>query len=287
MAGVTPNGRNRISRALSRAGTSAAAASLRSSAHPGFGDEPGTDSGKDPGEHTEDLLRYYSAMSSALGPMRWWPARTPFEVIVGAILTQSTSWANVERAIENLHTARMLTPSAILNARTSRLAALVRPSGYFRQKAKKLKAFVRFLQREYDGSLKRMFQSGTHELREKLLSVHGIGPETADSILLYAGNHPVFVVDAYTHRIFERHAITRGKPDYETVRALFETALPRDPQLWNEFHALIVNTGKNWCRKSVPRCEECPLRSLLPATSPLARFRSGAQEISSLPEASA
>jgi endonuclease-3 related protein len=204
--------------------------------------------------------------------MHWWPARTPFEVIVGAILTQSTSWANVERAIDNLRTARMLTPSAILKLRTSRLAALVRPSGYFRQKAKKLKAFVRFLQREYGGSVKRMFQCGTVELREKLLSVHGIGPETADSILLYAGNHPVFVVDAYTHRILERHAITRGKPDYESVRTLFETALPRQPQLWNEFHALIVNTGKNWCRKSAPRCEECPLRSLLPATSPLARI---------------
>jgi endonuclease-3 related protein len=105
------------------------------------------------------------------------------------------------------------------------------------------------------------------------LSVHGIGPETADSILLYAGNHPVFVVDAYTHRIFGRHAITSGKPDYETVRALFETALPRQPQLWNEFHALIVNTGKNWCRKSAPRCDGCPLRSLLPATSPFVQVR--------------
>jgi endonuclease-3 related protein len=238
-------------------------------------------------ERTKDLLRYYNAMSSALGPMHWWPAKTPFEVIVGAILTQSTSWTNVKRAIDNLRAARMLTPSAILKARTSRLAALVRPSGYFRQKAKKLKAFARFLQREYDGSLTRMFQTGTPELREKLLSVHGIGPETADSILLYAGNHPVFVVDAYTHRIFGRHSITSGKPDYETVRALFESGLPRHPQLWNEFHALIVNTGKNWCRKSVPRCEECPLRSLLPATSPLARISTAAREISSLPEASA
>jgi len=208
-------------------------------------------------------------MSAAFGPMKWWPAKTPFEVIVGAILTQSTSWGNVELAIENLRAARMLTPSAILKLRTSKLATLVRPSGYFRQKAKKLKAFAHFLKREYDGSLKRMFQTPTPVLREELLSVHGIGPETADSILLYAGNHPVFVVDAYTRRIFSRHGITEGQPEYEAVRARFEGELPRSPQLWNEFHALIVNTGKNWCRKSVARCTECPLRSLLPANSPL------------------
>jgi endonuclease III related protein len=219
-----------------------------------------------------ELLRYYEAMSGALGPMRWWPAQTPFEVIVGAILTQSTAWGNVERAIANLRSARLLTPSAMLRVRTSRLAALVRPSGYFRQKAKKLKAFVRFLQTGYGGSLKRMFLTPTSELREKLLSIHGIGPETADSILLYAGNHPVFVVDAYTHRIFGRHGITDGNPDYEKVRALIETSLPRQAELFNEFHALLVNTGKNWCRKSAPRCEECPLRALLPANSPLSIF---------------
>jgi endonuclease III related protein len=216
-----------------------------------------------------ELLRYFEAMSRALGAMHWWPAKTPFEVIVGAVLTQSTSWGNVERAIANLRAARILTPSAIAKSRTSRLAALVRPSGYFRQKAKKLKAFARFLQGEYGGSLKRMFSTPTAHLREKLLSVYGIGPETADSILLYAGNHPVFVVDAYTHRIFGRHGITGNKPDYERVRAMFEAALPRDARLLNEFHALIVNTGKQWCRKRVPHCEKCPLRHLLPETSPL------------------
>ena len=224
------------------------------------------------------LMRYFMAMSQALGPMRWWPAKTPFEVIVGAILTQNTSWTNVERAIANLRSAQMLTPSTITSARLSKLALLVRPSGYFRQKAKKLKAFVRFLQREYGGSLKRMFGTPTEILREKLLSVHGIGPETADSILLYAGNHPVFVVDAYTHRIFGRHGITDGKPQYERVRALLEAALPRDSQLFNEFHALVVNTGKNWCRKKEPRCAECPLGSLLPATSPLSKIHSAAQD---------
>jgi endonuclease III related protein len=229
-----------------------------------------------------ELLRYYEAMSGALGPMHWWPAQTPFEVIVGAILTQSTAWGNVERAIANLRSARVLTPSAMLRVPTPRLAALVRPSGYFRQKAKKLKAFLRFLQTGYGGSLKRMFLTPTSELREKLLSVHGIGPETADSILLYAGNHPVFVVDAYTHRIFERHGITNGKPDYEKVRALIETSIPRQPELFNEFHALIVNTGKNWCRKNVPRCEECPLRPLLPANSPLSMFSEIVPEATSL-----
>jgi endonuclease III related protein len=216
-----------------------------------------------------ELLRYYEAMSEALGPMRWWPARTPFEVIVGAILTQSTAWGNVELAIANLRAGKLLTPAAMARVRTARLAALVRPSGYFRQKAKKLKAFVRFLQAEYGGSLRKMFLTPTMELREKLLSVHGIGPETADSILLYAGNHPVFVVDAYTHRIFGRHGITDGKPEYEKVRAFIEASIPPRPELFNEFHALIVNTGKIWCRKSAPRCEGCPLRPLLPASSPL------------------
>jgi endonuclease-3 related protein len=219
-----------------------------------------------------ELLRYYEMLSGALGPMHWWPAQTPFEVIVGAILTQSTAWGNVERAISNLRAARMLTAAAMLQVPTARLAELVRPSGYFRQKAKKLKAFVRFLQTGYGGSLKRMFQTPTLELREKLLSVHGIGPETADSILLYAGNHPVFVVDAYTHRILGRHGITDGKPEYEKVRAFIETSIPQQTELYNEFHALIVNAGKNWCRKSAPRCQECPLRTLLPANSPLSSF---------------
>jgi endonuclease III related protein len=231
-----------------------------------------------------EFLRYYEAMSGALGPMHWWPARTPFEVIVGAILTQSTAWGNVEKAIANLRAARLLTPAAMLRVSTPRLAALVRPSGYFRQKAKKLKAFVRFLQKEYRGSLPRMFSTPTAELREKLLSVHGIGPETADSILLYAGNHRVFVVDAYTHRIFGRHGITDGKPEYEKVRALLEAAIPAQAELFNEFHALIVNIGKNWCRKSTPRCEECPLRSLLPADSRWSRIALNAPMVTPIPE---
>src|ERR1700686_3944162 len=181
------------------------------------------------------LMRYFEAMSRALGPMHWWPAKTPFEVIVGAILTQNTAWSNVERAIANLRRAQLFTPTALRRIPLARLAKLIRPSGYFRQKARKLKAFVCFLDGEYGGSLARMFRTPTLELRDRLLAVHGIGPETADSILLYAGRHPVFVVDAYTHRILERHGLTDGKADYEPVRALFEASLPSDIALYNEF----------------------------------------------------
>lgn len=215
------------------------------------------------------LQAYFQTLSQALGPMRWWPAKTRFEVIVGAILTQNTAWANVEQAIGNLRRAGLLTPGAMERVSNARLARLVRPSGYFRQKAKKLKAFVRFLRECHDGSLVRMFRSSTAELREQLLAVHGIGPETADSILLYAGGHPVFVVDAYTHRILGRHQLTDGKPDYGAAQTLFETNLPRDAALYNEFHALLVNAGKNWCRKSRPRCGECPLLPHLPDDSAL------------------
>jgi endonuclease-3 related protein len=198
--------------------------------------------------------------------MRWWPARTPFEVIVGAILTQSTAWVNVEGAIVNLRRARLLTPRALERVPLGRLARLVRPSVYFRQKAKKLKAFVRFLRKNFGGSLARMFRTPTAELRAQLLAVHGIGRETADSILLYAGNHPMFVVDAYTKRILVRHELIGEKAGYEEIRRLFEETLPRDPQLYNEFHALLVNVGKNWCRKRAPRCSECPLEPYLPSS---------------------
>ena len=201
--------------------------------------------------------------------MHWWPARTPFEVIVGAILTQNTAWSNVESAIVNLRRERLLTPRAIERVSTRRLAKLVRSSGYFRQKARKLKAFVSFLRSEYRGSLARMFRTRTPELRGRLLAVFGIGPETADSILLYAGERPVFVVDAYTHRILGRHGLTGGEPEYEPVRSLFESSIPRDTRVYNEFHALLVNVGKNWCRTREPRCNECPLKVHLPPGSAL------------------
>jgi endonuclease-3 related protein len=216
------------------------------------------------GASAKALMSYYGAMSERLGPMNWWPAKTPFEVVVGAILTQNTAWTNVEKAIKNLRKARLLTQGAIEKAPLGRLARLIRPSGYFRQKAKKLKAFVRFTREEFGGSLKRMFSVSTDDLREKLLAVHGIGPETADSILLYAGNHPIFVVDAYTRRILTRHDETHEKASYDEIRALFENSLHRDAKLYNEYHALIVNTGKNWCRKKNPNCADCPLAAFLP-----------------------
>jgi endonuclease-3 related protein len=212
------------------------------------------------------IPQFYSVLAAALGPQHWWPARTPFEVIVGAILTQSTAWVNVERAIANLRRERLLTPRALERVPYARLARLVRPSGYFRQKAKKLKAFVQFLRREYGGSLARMFRAPTPTLREKLLAVHGIGPETADSILLYAGNHPVFVVDAYTKRVLVRHGLVGEKVGYEEMCALFEnpdSGLPRDATLYNEYHALLVQVGKNWCRPREARCSECPLGRFL------------------------
>ena len=214
-----------------------------------------------------ELEQYYQALYSAMGPQGWWPAQTPFEVIVGAILTQNTAWTNVERAIANLRRERLLTPAALERVDRRRLERLVRSSGYFRQKARKLKEFVRFLRREYSGSLAKMFRTPTEELRERLLAVHGIGRETADSILLYAGGHGVFVVDAYTHRILERHGLTRERAGYEEMRALFEASLPRDPVTYNEFHGLIVNVGKNWCRTREPRCQECPLHPFLPSPS--------------------
>jgi endonuclease III related protein len=210
------------------------------------------------------LQRYYDALFAAHGPQYWWPARSPFEVIVGAILTQNTSWTNVEMAIANLRSERLLTPRAIDAVSFGRLARLIRSSGYFRQKTKKLKAFVQFLRREYQGSLAKMFRARTSMLREQLLAVHGIGPETADCILLYAARHPVFVVDAYTRRMLERHGLAKAQQSYEHIREFIESSLPRDVALYNEFHALIVHTGKVYCRARNPRCEECALHAMLP-----------------------
>jgi endonuclease-3 related protein len=210
------------------------------------------------------LHAYYDALFGAHGPQHWWPGKTRFEVIVGAILTQNTSWTNVERAIIALRKEKLLTVEAMENVSLRKLARLIRSSGYFRQKARKLKQFVRFLRSQHHGSLSKMFQTPTAILREQLLAVHGIGPETADSILLYAGNHPVFVVDAYTRRILQRHGLARGKESYEDIRKLFEKSLPVNRQLFNEYHALIVHAGKHFCRAKAPLCSTCALRSHLP-----------------------
>lgn len=210
------------------------------------------------------LADYFTTLFQAHGPQKWWPGRSRFEVIVGAILTQNTSWTNVKRAIANLRRERLLTPTAIESISEARLAQLIRSSGYFRQKARKLREFLRFLRVNYHGSLNKMLRTPTATLREQLLEVHGIGPETADSILLYAGNHPVFVVDAYTRRILERHNLATGKETYEEIRALFEQSLPPNAPLYNEYHALIVHTGKEYCQARKARCDDCALRKFLP-----------------------
>jgi endonuclease-3 related protein len=214
-----------------------------------------------------ELAIYYDALFHAQGPQHWWPGRTRFEVIVGAILTQNTSWTNVERAIANLRREGVLSPSAIERIPVAQLARLIRSSGYFRQKARKLKAFVLFLREHFQGSLDKLFSTDTDELREQLLGVYGLGPETADSIMLYAGRHPVFVVDSYTRRILERHRLIQGKESYEDIRELFEQNLPAKASLFNEYHALIVHTGKQFCRKRAAACDGCALRPFLPMTN--------------------
>ena len=249
----------------------------------------------------DEIQKYYRVLFRAWGPQNWWPARSRFEVIVGAFLTQNTAWTNVEMAMKNLRSAKLLSVRGIRNAPVADLERLVRPSGYYRQKAARLKMFVDFLDHTYQGSLKRLFSRPTTELREELLKLNGVGPETADSILLYSGNHPVFVVDAYTRRILSRHAILPESATYEEIRESFQKSLsllaesaptshepstkilaaglpgtPHAPskmstakrtaltQVYNEMHGLIVRVGKDHCKKSQPLCDGCPLQPFLP-----------------------
>jgi len=252
----------------------------------------------------QQIQSYYLALFRTWGPQHWWPAESRFEVIVGAYLTQNTAWTNVEKALANLRAARVLSVKGIRQVSLAELERLIRPAGYFRQKAKRLKLFVEFLDQHYEGSLRKLFARPTHHLREQLLNLHGIGRETADSILLYAGNHPVFVVDAYTRRITERHGILPESARYEEIRELFERALApvaesladsgesdghglansirgaahppsamstakrtAQVQVYNEMHGLIVGVGKNYCRKSQAHCDDCPLQKFLPPST--------------------
>jgi endonuclease-3 related protein len=209
----------------------------------------------------EALLRIFDLLHDRYGPLHWWPADTPFEVCVGAILTQNTSWGNVEKAIANLKQEGLLTFHSLLNLSPERLAAVIRPAGFFNLKSIRLKAFINWLHENYDGDLERMFKSDWRELREELLKVKGIGRETADSMLLYGGRKPSFVVDAYTMRLFSRLALIRENAGYEEVRSLFMENLPGDPELFNEYHALIVQHGKDHCRKKA-RCTGCAIHFL-------------------------
>ena len=210
---------------------------------------------------TKALLQIYQKMFEALGPRQWWPGETPFEVVIGAILTQNTNWSNVEKAIKNLKTAGKLSPEGMYELSVTELAELIRPSGFFNVKSKRVKAFINWLFSRYEGNLSKMFARDLQSLRSELLSVKGIGPETADSILLYAGNMPTFVVDAYTHRIFSRHELIPEESTYDDMKSFFEENLPKDVQLFNEYHALLVNIGKMFCKpKKV--CEPCPLKDI-------------------------
>ena len=207
------------------------------------------------------LMKIYSKLYQAYGPRDWWPGETSFEVMVGAILTQNTSWRNVEKAIKKLKEKKVLRPEGIHYLKKSQLTPLIKSSGYYRVKAGRLKAFLSFLYEEFDGDLKRMGREKLGELREKLLQVNGIGPETADSILLYGLKKPIFVVDAYTRRILSRHQIILEKASYEEIQKLFMDHLPLDEKLFNEYHALLVYLGKTVCKK-IPRCDICPLMGI-------------------------
>ncbi len=207
------------------------------------------------------LLDLYRRLFNFYGDQRWWPADTPFEVMVGAVLTQSTSWRNVEKAISNLKAAGALSPEMLRSINQDELAAIIRPSGYHNAKAKKLRALAEFMLAECGDDLDRLFSQDTEDLRRRLLGVHGIGPETADSILLYAGDKPVFVIDAYTRRIMARLGLAPENAGYEACRRLFLSNLPADAALFNEYHALLVRHGKDFCRKS-PVCRGCCLNDI-------------------------
>jgi endonuclease-3 related protein len=211
---------------------------------------------------------WYRALHRAYGPQGWWPGRSRFEVVVGAYLTQNIAWTNVAIALARLRKARLLHPARMRRARVTVLARLIRSTGYYNQKARRLREFLRFIERRHGGSLDRLFRQPLPVLRRALLDLPGVGPETADSILLYAAKRPVFVIDAYTRRLLHRHGHLGGAQTYEDLRARFEKALPADVRLYNEFHALIVRLAKERCRSGIPDCRGCPLEPFLPPSGP-------------------
>jgi endonuclease-3 related protein len=214
------------------------------------------------------LVAWYEALRAGYGAQNWWPARTRFEIVLGAILTQGVAWSNVEKALRALRRAGLLSPAAIRRTPLGRVARLIRPAGYFNQKARSIKGFVRFLHADHGGRLDRMLKIPTPALRDRLLALGGIGPETADAILLYAAARRTFVIDAYTRRVLFRHRAIRGQESYEVLRQGFEAALPQRARLYNEYHALIVRLGKDRCRRARPVCRGCPLEPWLPPAGP-------------------
>jgi endonuclease-3 related protein len=218
------------------------------------------------GGEGKTLIRVYRTLLKAFGGQGWWPAETPFEVVVGAILTQNTAWRNVERAIKNLKEKAVLTPEGLRRISETRLAELIRPAGYYNVKAKRLKDMMSFLDKDYGGDLRRMFNEPLPSLREKILQVKGIGPETADSILLYAGEKRIFVIDAYTRRVLSRHGMITEEATYKDIQDLFMLGLPQDVSLYKEYHALFVHLAKTFCRTE-PRCADCPVEEEWPTSS--------------------
>ena len=215
-----------------------------------------------------NLHEIYEILLDHFGPQGWWPGDTPLEIMIGAVLTQNTNWSNVSKAIDNLKNDNLLIFEKLNALPVEALAQKIKPAGYFNIKAARLKNLLNFIVKEHNGSLEEMFASDVHTLREEVLTVKGVGPETADSILLYAGNKPVFVVDAYTHRIFTRHEMVAAEDGYYEIQEYFLLSLPEDIKLFNEYHALIVRLGKEFCKKSKPLCRQCPLGKLDGFTHP-------------------
>jgi endonuclease III related protein len=207
------------------------------------------------------LLEIYRLLFERFGPQHWWPGETQFEVIIGAILTQNTNWSNVKKAITNLKTANHLTPEKLYHLDILKLAELIRPAGYYNIKVKRLKNFLDWFFDNYKGQLENLDKINTDRLREELLAIKGIGPETADSILLYAFNRPIFVVDTYTARVIVRHHLIEPDTDYKQLQYLFQSNLPEDVKLFNEYHALLVQLGKDFCKPKA-RCAGCPLENI-------------------------
>ncbi len=209
---------------------------------------------------TKDLLaEMYRRLEAAYGDQRWWPGETAFEVAVGAILTQNTAWANVEKAIANLKSANLLEPEKLNRLAATEIAPLIKPAGYYNVKASRLRAFLGFLMAEYGGELAAASREGVSTARAKLLAVRGVGPETADSILLYACGLPTFVVDAYTHRVLCRHGLADDEATYDELKETFEDNVEADVASYKQYHALLVRVGRERCRRGEPRCAGCPL----------------------------
>lgn len=210
----------------------------------------------------DHLQNIYQKLLNHFGPQKWWPADSAFEVMVGAILTQNTSWTNVEKALSNLKKAGALTPCKIVQLSSKELSELIRPAGYYNVKEKRLRNLVQYFVDQYDGDINLMKERSTSLLREELLNVKGVGQETADSILLYALQKPTFVIDTYTYRILSRHDLCSEDSTYEELQELFMSSMLEDVNLYNEYHAFLVNVGKKYCRPKAPACVECPLNGV-------------------------